>query len=240
MRFGDADRSLRTDTRDGAEVRVLVVEKRYDAPRPDVWHAVTDRRADRPLARARSPATSSLGGRYQVEGNAGGTVLRCEEPERLEVTWEFGGDVTWVLAHPHRGRRRHPAPARARGRRRPGEVRPSSAPARSASAGRWPSAACAKHLARPGLRAGRARLDATRPTRRSSAPSGPGLGGRRRRGGRRPGAGPGRGRALLRGVHDPAGGGTGARLRRPRRPGPAPDPGAARRAASGPPATWSR
>ena len=32
--FGETDRSLRTATRDGPEVRVLVVEKRYDAARP--------------------------------------------------------------------------------------------------------------------------------------------------------------------------------------------------------------
>jgi len=94
--FGAADRSLRTHTRDGAEVRVLVLEKRYDAPRPDVWHAVT---TGERIARWLGPVSGDLepGGRYQVEGNAGGTVLSCEEPERLEVTWEFGGDVSWVL-----------------------------------------------------------------------------------------------------------------------------------------------
>ena len=54
-----------------------------------------------------------LGGRYQLEGNAGGTVRRCEEPALLEVTWEFGGGVSLGRGHAHRGRRRHPAPARA-------------------------------------------------------------------------------------------------------------------------------
>ena len=24
-------------------------------------------------------------------------MLRCEEPELLEITWEFGGGVTWVV-----------------------------------------------------------------------------------------------------------------------------------------------
>ncbi len=38
-----------------------------------------------------------LGGRYQVEGNAGGTIERCEAPHLFEATWEFGGGVSWVL-----------------------------------------------------------------------------------------------------------------------------------------------
>lgn len=94
--FGSTARSLRSGTRDGEQVRVLVLEKRYDAPRPDVWNAVTT--AAR-ISRWLGPVSGDLepGGRYQVEGNAGGTVLHCEAPERLEVTWEFGGDVTWVL-----------------------------------------------------------------------------------------------------------------------------------------------
>jgi uncharacterized protein YndB with AHSA1/START domain len=94
--LGEVDRRLHTGARDGQEVRVLVVEKRYDAPRPEVWHAVIT--AER-IARWLAPVTGDLvlGGRYQVEGNAGGTVLRCEEPELLEITWEFGGGVTWVV-----------------------------------------------------------------------------------------------------------------------------------------------
>src|SRR6202012_1537455 len=36
------------------------------------------------------------GGRYQLEGNAGGTVERCDRPESFAVTWEFGGAMSWV------------------------------------------------------------------------------------------------------------------------------------------------
>ena len=39
--FGDAERSLSSGTRDGAPVRVLVVERGYDVDRSDLWHAVT-------------------------------------------------------------------------------------------------------------------------------------------------------------------------------------------------------
>ena len=31
-----------------------------------------------------------VGGHYQLEGNAGGEVLACEEPSRFRVTWVFG------------------------------------------------------------------------------------------------------------------------------------------------------
>lgn len=91
-----SDRAVRTDTREGRTVRVVVLERSYDAPRAEVWAAVTS--GDR-LSRWLGPVSGDLrlGGRYQVEGNAGGEVLRCEEPALLEVTWEFGGAVSWVL-----------------------------------------------------------------------------------------------------------------------------------------------
>ena len=37
-----------------------------------------------------------LGGRYQVEGNAGGAITTCERLSNYALTWEFGGDVSWV------------------------------------------------------------------------------------------------------------------------------------------------
>jgi uncharacterized protein YndB with AHSA1/START domain len=94
--LGDVDRSLSTADRDGRQVRVLVVERTYAADRVEVWDAVTS--ADR-IARWLAPVSGELrlGGRYQVEGNAGGEVLRCDEPELLDVTWEFGGHTSWVV-----------------------------------------------------------------------------------------------------------------------------------------------
>ena len=37
-----------------------------------------------------------LGGRYQLEGNAGGTIERCDPPRGFTATWEFGGRVSWI------------------------------------------------------------------------------------------------------------------------------------------------
>ena len=41
----------------------------------------------------------ALGGRYQIEGNASGTVTACEPLAHFALTWEFAGDVSWVEVH---------------------------------------------------------------------------------------------------------------------------------------------
>jgi uncharacterized protein YndB with AHSA1/START domain len=93
--LGAVDRSLSTITRDGGELRLLTVCRTYDATSEEVWDALTT--ADR-IARWMMPVTGELtvGGRFQLEGNAGGEVLACDPPERLDITWEFGGMVSWV------------------------------------------------------------------------------------------------------------------------------------------------
>lgn len=37
-----------------------------------------------------------LHGRYQLEGNAGGTIERCDPPHAFAATWEFGGETSWI------------------------------------------------------------------------------------------------------------------------------------------------
>ena len=37
-----------------------------------------------------------LGGKYQLKGTAGGTILGCDPPKALALTWEFGGATSWV------------------------------------------------------------------------------------------------------------------------------------------------
>jgi len=94
--LGAADRALSTTTRDGQELRVLVVTRTFDAPPDEVWDALTT--AER-INRWLMPVSGDLrlGGRFQLEGNAGGEVLACEPPERLSVTWEYDG-TSWVDA----------------------------------------------------------------------------------------------------------------------------------------------
>ena len=92
-------RAVNDAERDGVEVRVQTLAQSYPSPLDDVWDAVTS--ADR-IGRWFLPVDGDLvlGGRYQLQGNAGGTVLECEPPDasraRFRVTWEFGGGVTWL------------------------------------------------------------------------------------------------------------------------------------------------
>jgi len=67
----------------------------YPTDRADLWDAVTN--ADR-IPRWFLPIAGDLqvGGRYQLEGNAGGVVERCDEPVSFAVTWEYGPMVSWV------------------------------------------------------------------------------------------------------------------------------------------------
>jgi uncharacterized protein YndB with AHSA1/START domain len=80
---------------EAGEARTVTVARTYDAPIADVWDACTN-----PVRIPRwfLPISGELriGGRYQLEGNAGGTVERCEPPRSFAATWEFGGNVTWI------------------------------------------------------------------------------------------------------------------------------------------------
>jgi uncharacterized protein YndB with AHSA1/START domain len=89
------DRSLSTVTRDAAELRLLTVRRTYAASAEEVWDALT---APDRISRWMMPVSGDLivGGRFQLEGNAGGDVLECDRPERLALTWEYGGVVSWV------------------------------------------------------------------------------------------------------------------------------------------------
>jgi len=94
-RLDAVDRAVATEERDGEQVRVQTLAQTYPAPIDDVWDALTS--AER-LPRWFLPVTGELrlGGRYQLEGNASGTVESCDAPHAFGVTWEFGGGVTWV------------------------------------------------------------------------------------------------------------------------------------------------
>ncbi len=95
--IGAIQRSIRHGQRDGRPLRTVVAERTYRGTLEDVWDAVTS--AER-IPRWLAPVSGDLrlGGRYQIEGNAGGDITDCEPPNRLGVTWEYQGDVSWVEA----------------------------------------------------------------------------------------------------------------------------------------------
>ncbi|WP_309126963.1 SRPBCC domain-containing protein [Microbacterium sp.] len=92
-------RELRTEDADGHQAHVQTLAQEYPSGIDDVWEAVT---AGERIARWFLPVSGDLrlGGRYQLERNAGGEVLECRAPSRGEagyrVTWEYGGSVSWL------------------------------------------------------------------------------------------------------------------------------------------------
>ncbi|ADO74049.1 SRPBCC family protein [Stigmatella aurantiaca] len=80
---------------EGKPARVMIASRLYHTGAEDLWDAVTS--AER-LPRWFLPIEGDLrlGGRYQLQGNAGGTITRCEPPKAFDVTWEFGGGMSWV------------------------------------------------------------------------------------------------------------------------------------------------
>jgi uncharacterized protein YndB with AHSA1/START domain len=88
-------REVRSGSRDGAPTKISIARRTYPTTQADLWDALT---SPGRIPRWFLPVSGDLqpGGRYQLEGNAGGIVERCKEPESFAVTWEFGGMVSWL------------------------------------------------------------------------------------------------------------------------------------------------
>jgi uncharacterized protein YndB with AHSA1/START domain len=93
--LGTTTRVVHDRERDGAPVKVVAASRTYDTTVEDLWDAVTTRER---IERWFVPVTGELrlGGRYQIQGNAGGTVTTCEPPRHFALTWEFAGATSWV------------------------------------------------------------------------------------------------------------------------------------------------
>ena len=80
---------------EAGEASVVTVSRLYPADLDDVWDACT---TPSRIQRWFLPVEGELrlGGRYQLVGNAGGVVERCDPPKGFAATWEFGGEVSWI------------------------------------------------------------------------------------------------------------------------------------------------
>ena len=80
---------------EGQPARVVSGTRCYETDADDLWDALTN--AER-IPRWFLPITGELkiGGRYQLEGNAGGEIIQCDPRRSLRVTWEYAGNVSWV------------------------------------------------------------------------------------------------------------------------------------------------
>ena len=89
------ERRVEERSETGAQARAVVLARTYDTGLEDLWDAVTNPER---LPRWFLPVSGELrpGGRYELEGNAGGTVERCDPPRSFRATWEFRGSASWV------------------------------------------------------------------------------------------------------------------------------------------------
>jgi uncharacterized protein YndB with AHSA1/START domain len=80
---------------EAGQARTVTISLTYDATLDDVWDACTNPER---IPRWFLPVSGDLRvhGRYQIEGNAGGTIERCDPPKGFAATWEYGGDVSWI------------------------------------------------------------------------------------------------------------------------------------------------
>ena len=93
--IGAVQRRVGNRTLKAGQVRVVTITRTFDAPVDEVWDACTTLER---IPRWFTPITGELrvGGRYQLEGNAGGVVERCDPPRSFAATWEFGGEVSGI------------------------------------------------------------------------------------------------------------------------------------------------
>jgi uncharacterized protein YndB with AHSA1/START domain len=80
---------------EAGEARTLTISRVYDTPPEDLWDACT---SPERISRWFLPISGDLrpGGRYEFQGNASGTIERCEPPHSVDATWEYGGQISWV------------------------------------------------------------------------------------------------------------------------------------------------
>lgn len=88
-------REVRHGEREARPTRMAAARRTYPTDQADLWSTLTDPER---LPRWFAPVTGELrlGGRFQIEGNAGGVVEHCEEPDTFRITWEMGEAVSWV------------------------------------------------------------------------------------------------------------------------------------------------
>lgn len=88
-------RQVGTRTLETGEARVVTISQTYATSLDDIWDACTN-----PVRIPRwfLPISGNLqvDGRYQLEGNANGTILSCDPPNSFTATWEMRGDTSWI------------------------------------------------------------------------------------------------------------------------------------------------
>jgi uncharacterized protein YndB with AHSA1/START domain len=82
-------------TLEAGEARTITITRVYETPLEDLWDACTNPER---IPRWFLPVSGDLrpGGRYELQGNASGTIERCDPPRGFFATWENRGEVSWI------------------------------------------------------------------------------------------------------------------------------------------------
>lgn len=93
--LGLVTRSVKGFEKDGKPASAVTLTRLYDTSVDDLWDAVTSKER---IPRWFLPVEGELqlGGRYQLRGNAGGTITACTPPTHFAATWEFAGATSWI------------------------------------------------------------------------------------------------------------------------------------------------
>jgi uncharacterized protein YndB with AHSA1/START domain len=93
--INSAQRQVGSRLLEAGEARTVTIVRTYDADIDDVWDACTNPER---IPRWFLPVSGELRlhGRYQLEGNAGGVIERCDPPNGFAATWEYGGEISWI------------------------------------------------------------------------------------------------------------------------------------------------
>jgi uncharacterized protein YndB with AHSA1/START domain len=93
--LGAMTRVVENLERDGKPAQAVIASRVYDTDAEDLWDALTNKER---IPRWFAPVSGDLrlGGKYQVENNAGGTITECEPSRKIVMTWEFMGGMSWV------------------------------------------------------------------------------------------------------------------------------------------------
>lgn len=93
--LGATLREVENAERDGKATHIVRVARTYATTPGDLWTALTNKERIRRWF-AEVSGDFECGGRFSIKGNANGKIIACAAPKLFALTWEFGGNVSWV------------------------------------------------------------------------------------------------------------------------------------------------
>ena len=95
--FGAEIREVGKGERESRPTHMVRLSRTYPTSQADLWTAITEKqRIERWFGKV--SGDFKLGGKFSIKDNAEGDIISCDPPHTLVLTWEFGGNKSWVTA----------------------------------------------------------------------------------------------------------------------------------------------